>query len=126
MESLKVLPPPLVAHLQPPEVAEPSQRPLHDIAEAPQAAAVGLVGAAGQEAEDAQRDHQGDHLRGAVGAVAEDAAGLPARPAPRTQQLEAVLLKPALSPWKKRGGLIAVASSCTSSSAFSIPPGRGA
>src|SRR6185503_7725652 len=83
VEGLEVFALSLVAHFDASELAEAGQGPLHHVAEEPQAAAVGVVAPGGQEAEDAQADDQRDHRGGAVGAVAEDAAGLAAGPAAR-------------------------------------------
>ena len=75
---------PFVAHSQSAEVAETGQRTLHHVTENSQAAAVSVVVAGRQETDDAQRDHECDHLGGAVGAVAKDAVGFATRPTART------------------------------------------
>src|SRR3954451_22234854 len=76
MERLKVDAEPLVAQPQPAELAEARQRALDHVAPRAQSAAVRVVVARGQEADDAQHEQQRDHRGGAVGAVTDQRVGL--------------------------------------------------
>jgi hypothetical protein len=77
MEGLKMISPSLVAHPDPPELAEAGQRAFDDIAMLSQTAAMRVAAARSQETVDADcHQDKSNHRHRAVGAVAVDRAGL--------------------------------------------------